>query len=574
MCTTREGWTSRLAAGLIAAALVASPAAALAQGFGQPGGLGPPGGIGGPTSSPKKQQKKTPEGEETHAAPTPDSGQNLQTQEPQLPQDPLALPDDVKKRVGSDYVEEPQPGRGTKTEHDFYGLYYGEKSGRYSFRTLFPLWFERKEPNDRASLFGLYYNRRSPKADADVLFPFFWRLREDHTTTTVVFPYMHRETTLGPGRPSRRDDWLFPLFFSGASSDNSGYFFAPLLATGGMYTSRGGFEMAGPLFCRWKGGPSCDPRTTDSIDLGLAPFYFYGRDEGSEYEIIPPLLHYYRYREAGNKSLNIWGPVLLEHDNDSDVVDVLPLFFHKRAKNEASTTLFPFFHYSYKGNENLIVTPLFVSARGEGGSSTFVTWGYARYRGRTELDMITPLFWQYRDPDIGLSRRVLFPFLYQNSSPRSEDLVVFPFYAHFNRKGISDQTWITPLFRYEKNTVGFQLNLFPLLHVAKNHDSHQFVLAPVLWDFASPKSRTTLALPFFARFADENTVTQILLNTYYRSKKVPGGTDWEFHFFPLFSYGQSPTGYFWNVLYGLAGYSQEGTASRMRALYIPIKLSK
>jgi hypothetical protein len=55
---------------------------------------------------------------------------------------------------------------------------------------------------------------------------------------------------------------------------------------------------------------------------------------------------------------------------------------------------------------------------------------------------------------------------------------------------------------------------------------------------------------------------------------VPGGSDWEFHFFPLFSYGQSPTGHWWNVLYGLAGYTREGATSKMRLVYIPIPLSK
>ena len=80
--------------------------------------------------------------------------------------------------------------------------------------------------------------------------------------------------------------------------------------------------------------------------------------------------------------------------------------------------------------------------------------------------------------------------------------------------------------------------------------------------------------PLFFRFADDNTVSQVALNTYYHSKKVSGGSEWEFHFFPIFSYGQSPTGHWWNVLYGLAGYTQEGTMTKMRALYVPIKLSE
>ena len=62
-----------------------------------------------------------------------------------------------------------------------------------------------------------------------------------------------------------------------------------------------------------------------------------------------------------------------------------------------------------------------------------MTWGYARYRGRTELDMITPFWWHYRDPDIGLDTKVLFPFFYKSDSPRNEDTMVFPFYGHFKK---------------------------------------------------------------------------------------------------------------------------------------------
>jgi hypothetical protein len=37
--------------------------------------------------------------------------------------------------------------------------------------------------------------------------------------------------------------------------------------------------------------------------------------------------------------------------------------------------------------------------------------------------------------------------------------------------------------------------------------------------------------------------------------------------------GETPAGHWWNLLYGLAGYTQEGTMSKMRIAYIPFKLS-
>jgi hypothetical protein len=56
----------------------------------------------------------------------------------------------------------------------------------------------------------------------------------------------------------------------------------------------------------------------------------------------------------------------------------------------------------------------------------------------------------------------------------------------------------------------------------------------------------------------------------YLEKRVEGGRDWQFHLVPLFSYGEDPQGYFWNFLFGFAGYQREGSFARIRALWIPI----
>ena len=357
------------------ATLLGFSAAALAQsGFGGGrGGMGGPGGPGGFAppggTSKKKAPAKKPE-DETHAASNVEAVQSLQTQEPQLPQNPLEVPADVKARIGTDASHDVEVGRAPTTERKFYGPYYEETSGKYRFRTIPPLlWGERTMPDDRASIYGFYYNRRGKNHDADVAFPFYWHLRDYETTTTAVFPFIHRERAATPDAPARHDNWLVPLAFEGGSADGTGYFHVPPLLAYSEHTAKSGLNIVGPMFCKWKGGPACDPRTADSMDMGLAPLYFYGKTETSEYEAIPPLLHYYRYDEVGDKSTNLWGPVLLQHSPDKEVVDVLPLFYRSWGKNESHTTLFPFFHYGYKGNSSLLVTPLFLSAKGEDGST-------------------------------------------------------------------------------------------------------------------------------------------------------------------------------------------------------------
>ena len=68
-------------------------------------------------------------------------------------------------------------------------------------------------------------------------------------------------------------------------------------------------------------------------------------------------------------------------------------------------------------------------------------------------------------------------------------------------------------------------------------------------------------------------VSQLVGNVYYHETKLSTGLDWEIHVFPFFSYGETPDGHWWNVLFGLAGYTRRGELSKMRTLWIPITLS-
>jgi hypothetical protein len=521
----------------------------------------------GPAPQPGGAQQKKPE---THAATGAETPGIIPTQPAQLPEKPNEIPPSLLPELHSDFDDEYERGRSPVAERRYFGVYYEEESGDYSFRVAFPWWFERRQDGDRASLFGLnYFNRRSREHDADVFFPFFWKLRDGERHTTVVFPVLHGEW------PTGHDNWIGPLVLEGAREETgTEYLHIPPLLTFSHRTARDGFQMVGPAYCKWQGGARCDARTADDIDLGLAPFYFYGRNDDSEYEVIPPLLHYFRYTEIGEAETDVWGPVWLERSREGGVTNVLPLFWHNWGENEAHTTVFPFVHYGWRGSSHTLATPLFVHHEAEDGADTFATYVYARHRGRTELDMVTPLFWWYRDPDIELSRLLALPFFYRNVSPRSDDWVAFPFAAHFLRHGISDDWWITPLFRHKTSITGWETDLLPIFYFGREATSTHLVVAPLLWDFASPKSRQTVFFPLYWRFGDRESVSQLVGQTYYHEEKVPGGTEWEVHFFPLWSWGESPQGHWWNLLYGLVGFTREGTMAKMRILYIPIELSE
>lgn len=534
--------------------------------------------MGGPQRPPKQKAPPKEDVPETHAAPGASDSLIPPGSEPALPDDPLELKDSIAKRIGSDMkLDEPAVGRSRLVDRSFYGLYYHERSGAYQLRFAFPLWFERQQPSltepkilDRASLFGgLYYNRRSAERADDVLFPVFWNLvnKLDNSRTTIVGPLVNRVA------PGERDNWLAPLYFTGKRA-HGGYTIIPPLLTYTSSNEKGGFNLVGPAFCSWKGGQHCDTRSATDIDLGVAPFYFFGQNEQSLYEVIPPLLHYYRYENRDLSWVNIWGPYYRSHTKEREALHILPLYYSLWGKDERHTTFFPFFHYGHKGNSSLFVNPLYLFRRGDKGETTFATWGYARHRGRTELDMITPLFWHYRDPDIGLEQNLLFPLFLSRTSPRENNLVLFPFYAHLERYGVSETHWITPFFQHSTDLRGWSTNIHPILYLGRDGRSTHTVIAPFFWDFSSPGERATVGFPVYWRFSDLETTSQLVGNVYYQESRYKNGKEWEVHVFPAFSYGETPDGHWWNILYGLAGYTRRGTMTKVRTLWIPITLSE
>jgi hypothetical protein len=530
---------------------------------------------------------------ETHAAPGEES--TLSTgDEPSLPADPAAMSDSARAEIGTDGdVETPAPTPVTK--HGFYGFYYFEESLTERYRLAFPFWAERlrkvpsltdptKLETDRASAYGgFYYNRRGPKNADDILFPLFWNLRDpsQQARATVVGPFVNRRT------PKATDDWLFPLYMTG-TREHGGYTVVPPLLTSLHSDDKGGFNLVGPAYCSWSGGKKCDTRTATDIELGIVPFYFFGQNQQKLYEVVPPLLHYYSHTSRNDSWLNVWGPYFRGYkgirpdSNPRDFFHFLPLYYSIWGKKERHTTLLPFFHVGHKSHageigktdESLHITPFFLNQVGETGAKTFVTWGYARHRGTTELDMISPLYWQYRHPSIGLDRKLFFPFLYTNTSPRESTVAFIPFFGYRERFGISKSTWITPLFNYRTHLEGWAFALNPLLYFGQDGDAKHNVVAPVYFDFKSNTARSTVVFPLFWRFGQTDSTTTLVANVLHREKRRANGTEWEVHILPVFSFGGQPDGHFWNLLFGLTGYSQVGSKSTMRLFYMPIELSR
>jgi hypothetical protein len=409
--------------------------------------------------------------------------------------------------------------------------------------------------------------------DMDVVFPAFWRVRDRDNRVVIAGPVVHREA------PGEHDNWLAPLVFEGSRKDG-GYVHLPLLLTTSHWDARGAFTLAGTYF---------RDRTGTDVNLGVVPFFFHGDNgnlDGSRriYTLVPPLLTYHAEHELDGSSITVVGPVIAKSEPKRDVFDVAPLFFHIRGKPESGgvvedhTTLLPFFHYGHDPEGSLFVLPGYyrhVTRTSDSAISLFYTRVSQRSGSSTltAAGPVVPLWWNYTDRDLDIHAWTLAPFIYKSDSPAGHDWLT-PLIGRFESVGQSTTWWVFPTFTFSTNTHGWENDFQPIVYTGRSNDSSHTVVAPVFWDFANPNGRTTVGFPVYWRFADgqDDSVVQVAANTLYMQKRVAGGLDWQFHLLPLFSYGESPTGHFWNVLFGLAGYSRDGARAQVRALWVPINI--
>jgi hypothetical protein len=544
-----------------------------------------------PPTPPPPQHKVQSQSNEPHQ-PTPEEEEELhnayqRASEPEIapPSDPLAMDPEQRKQIGSSYQEGPPSPEGP-LHSSFHFPYWEERRGDYRLRLAPPLILEHSRglPDPSQALYGipkhedteglyglLYYRRRSLQLDMDVLFPAFWHVRDRDNYVTVVGPFAHREA------PQENDNWLAPLFFAGSRKEGGGYFHSLPLLTTSHWSKEGAFTLVGPFFY---------DRTKADVDWGVAPLLFHG-DNGSvdgnrrTYTLLPELLFYHSWHELDSASTTVVGPVIVQSNEKRSVFDIAPLFFQITGRPETGgvpeshTTLFPLFHYGYSPDEKMLIVPG-VLWRETKDAFTLLTPFYSNAQtrsGSTSLTAVGPVFpvwWNYTDRDLGVHAWAVAPFFYQSDSPAGHDWLT-PLLGHFESYGLSSTWWVAPTFTFNTNTHGWEDDVHPLIYIGRNDESSHTVIAPVFWDFANPKGRTTIGFPIYWRFAEGNneSVAQVAANTLYLQKRVAGGNDWSFHFLPVFSYGEDPTGYFWNVLFGLAGYSRHGASNQTRVFWIP-----
>ena len=248
------------------------------------------------------------------------------------PAEPAGDPARVKERIGTDSrpTSADRPGTGARpTERDFYGPYYEEKSGKYRFRTLLPPLGRAEMPRrSRQHLRLLLQPPRQGARRRRRSSPSSGACATTRPTTTVVFPFMHREREATKDAARRATTTgSSPSPSRARAADGSGYFHVPPLLAYNAAQRQERPQRRRPDVLQVEGRPRLRPPHRRLDGHGPArPSTSTGRTRTASTRSSRRCSTIIATDELGDKSTNLWGPVLLQHSPEKEVVDVLPLF--------------------------------------------------------------------------------------------------------------------------------------------------------------------------------------------------------------------------------------------------------
>jgi hypothetical protein len=428
--------------------------------------------------------------------------------------------------------------------------------GRDPRRTLLatPLGFyyrNHQEGHTRAAFTLVYGDFRRARADFGII-PLLFYARRGTASTWVAPLFYHRSD---PGL-ARSLTVIGPLFFgrNGAATHGG---FLPLIF--GRNDGRGSYRMT------------------------VVPLFHFDHREGRPgTDRLFTLLFGFVRSPTGYRAY--LGPAYLRRDADVRSEALFPLFYHSRnLLTRTHTTL---------------VFPLF-----------FRTSSPER-----SLTAVTPLLWRYTT----LTQRsvLLFPLVLDVHRLHESRLTavgpLVPLIIRSRNHGERSTAWIFPplLLYVKRHPEGINANLFPLLWHRESHERTTSVFLPLWYYLRRPDYRTavffplvyhywdkekdsgfTVAFPFFwkrwvqdrylsvfvpfgARWRTERAQHTLVLNAYYVAGIGRNKGAWDFHFWPLFSFGRPrPRDLEWNILGGLIGYLRAGRNRTFRLLwFIPIPM--
>jgi hypothetical protein len=511
--------------------------------------------------------------------------------------------------------------------------YMHDVRGSVATTALFPLYFDRRDGRRHERFVLPYYYRRSPGLHADVALGLAWSLRGPDRNTFVLPPFYthrkgeswgvgllplfstgifkgHHHTLIPPlltwidGDAKKRRTWS-ALYFDFRAEQSRFWGIFPLLWSKRDESDR--FTVIPPLFFRFADDdplssttvvpPFYHRRRKDATSWGLVPLVFGGSSPElrkftlpfllfhhatgpQEYRLVTPLLGYLNSTKEGRRWFT---PIYQRKRGDRGFDAVAPLFFRTWDSRDMSRGLFfppIYWHWRDPGNDARAVLPFYVRAQHDGISNTWVTPLIGRHRSfehDAQTWWVLPTFhygwdetsWQFN----------IHPLFYLKHAQDKRHLALAPLLFDFhNRTKQTHRFTLLPLYwnfkHYGEQT--FSRALAPLYWDFENRkkQTRRLVGFPLYWDFTlgARQRRTSYVLPLYLRLERGKSLGHSVLNTYFQRDEQPGNRRWQFHFFPVLSFGGGEKQKWWNFLYGLAGYERRGQYRRMRLFWIPIRL--
>ncbi len=433
------------------------------------------------------------------------------------------------------------------------------------YQVVPPLFWRFASEDQSFLLAGLYYHR-AKKEDYDLgLPPLFFAGRDRFETYLVVLPpfYWHFENEITYETTS-----VVPPAFWGTTEHGWRFGLIPLL-----YLARDkdrDHTLLGPLYygTRWphkdQFGEDVGHGRSHYFPLlltyfrkapglthhGSSIFYHYYEKEGDYMRMYSPLVWMWGNHRTDDRSWLVPPVAYVRRSpvRDDTMLGLVYWDFHEHHK-ERTFAIAPLFARNWSLYENrwrMWVAPTFdFGVRPKGYHFRLHPLFYLGKDGANSHLVIPPLFWKFKSEED--NDTVFFPLFWRFEDLKYKDTstVVFPFWWDFDDPR-----------KQKRSQVAF----------------------PFYWDFSRGKtgSRTVVIPPLFWRDKDPDSTMTGVLNVVHHKGREKGNRFWNFKIFPIVEFGHPPVpqGAYWSVLGGLAGWRRQGSAKRLKILWIPFDLSE
>ena len=417
-----------------------------------------------------------------------------------------------------------------------------------TFSIIPPLFHHKKDEKTVGGLFPIYWATSGINWKSKVFFPFYWsgknEVDKSEYLTLIPILFYNRKPELEYGAFG----FVIPLYFYYKTPLYKLDIYGPIwnFATLQEGKKKWGFF---PLY--WSGASS------EYRFSAFLPFYWnYKNMKEKRSTVAITLLLYYQQKSESEELKTIF-PVYWYIRNVFYTKEIFTLWYRKKQGDEVSYGIFPLYNVSNKPKYNSFYFLPFIWYEHDTEWNTkklgiLPLLYYHNLQPDTELKIVTPLYWYYRDmdykltvcpPPIFIERKTtsdegevknygLFPLIWAHLSDYTNSFTIFPIYHGYNNyRERSYGSFLLPIWGYHKSPdlkfyMGmllywdyndilskYRLTVFlPLLYWRTVNDTKisQGVF-PILWATDKPGYSSLTIFPLIWKSRNENEHSSSLI---------------------------------------------------------------